>query len=244
MAEREDLNRETAEVRAEARGLIKTFGSTRKREAAATRKTLRSAVRTNRKVVGALLNEAQDTIGEFHVQREAMANELSDSLRANTAALTKEVINIRLDAKNMVAGFADERITRGIALSRMLKDYTDQISSDVGLMMADFEMQRIPVKKDLEEAHEIWLAHSRNETTAARPTAIKKAWKETTKPAHGRETGIKGEILTVVNDSPEGVSLANAGRKIGVEWRKLIKPAKELLNQGKIRKEESSYFPA
>jgi DNA-binding IclR family transcriptional regulator len=55
---------------------------------------------------------------------------------------------------------------------------------------------------------------------------------------------LKEKILKVINNSPNGITLTKAGKKIGVEWRTLIRPAKELLEVGDVRKKDTYYFPS
>lgn len=54
---------------------------------------------------------------------------------------------------------------------------------------------------------------------------------------------LKDRILEVVAASPSGISLTAIGSQMEIEWRKLIRPARDLLNDGLIRKEEVEYFP-
>jgi len=72
------------------------------------------------------------------------------------AGLAREVGAIRADAAHMIHGFADERVSRGIELSRMLKSYNDGIIDDVQHLMGMFQKERIPFQEDLAEAHTIW----------------------------------------------------------------------------------------
>jgi hypothetical protein len=44
------------------------------------------------------------------------------------------------------------------------------------------------------------------------------------------------DLVTVINPK--------AGKKIGVEWRTLIRPAKEILEIGNVQKKDTNYYPA
>lgn len=69
-------------------------------------------------------------------------------------------------------------------------------------------------------------------------------------PARGEpETGPDGELQarslrTIRGAGEAGVTLPELGEKLGVEWRRLIAPVKALLEQGRIEKVESRYYPA
>ncbi|MDO8841776.1 hypothetical protein [Methanocalculus sp.] len=54
---------------------------------------------------------------------------------------------------------------------------------------------------------------------------------------------LKERILEVVSGSPSGITLTVIGSQMEIEWRKLIRPARDLLNEGLIRKEDVEYFP-
>ena len=50
-------------------------------------------------------------------------------------------------------------------------------------------------------------------------------------------------VLIALDITPDGITLAKAGKKVGVEWRKLVRPAKELVEAGLVAKKETQYFP-
>jgi hypothetical protein len=174
---------------------------------------------------------------------------MGDTLEDFTTQLKKDVTGIRLDAVNMVHGFADERVARGIELTSMLKTYNDGIMQDVQQLMDDFDRQRALVQEDLAEAHAIWESQTHHEHPGARPKiktvqrAPKATRKEKERPGQAANHGLKEKVLNVINNSPKGISLTKAGKKIGVEWRTLIRPAKELLEIGDVRKKDTYYFP-
>lgn len=244
------LNKEVGEIRTDARKSLKTFNSARKHDAIDMRRTLRKVIKDNKKVVKVLELESQNMLDGFYGTRMEMARKTQDTLGDFTAKLKKDVANIRLDARNMVKEFADERVSQAIELSRMLKTYTDGIMHDVQLWMGDFEKQRLAVQKDLAEANEVWQSHMRSEHMGVgpglktSPKVIKGTKKETKKTEHASDDDLKEKVLKVIRDSPKGISLAKAGKKLDVEWRKLIRPAKELFEKGEIRKKDVYYFPS
>jgi hypothetical protein len=236
------LNNDVGEIRSAAQKMIHSFTSERKHDAAGMRRTLRKG----RKALG---HETRDMLGGFSQNRMAMAREMGDTLEDFTARLKKDVTDIRLNAVNMVHGFADERVARGIGLTRMLKTYNDGIMQDVQQMMDDFDRQRALVQEDLSEAHGIWESHMHHEHPGARHglktvhKATKATRKERERPKQSMDHDLKEKILKMINKSPKGISLTKAGKKIGVEWRTLIRPAKELLEGGDVRKKDTYYFP-
>jgi len=227
---------DVGEIRSGTQDMIHSFTKERKHNAADMRRTLRKGRK-------ALLHETQDMLGGFSADRMAMAEDF-------TARLMKDVAEIRLDTVNMVHGFADERVARGIELTSMLKTYNDGIVQDVQQLMDDIKKQRIPFQEDLSEAHGIWQSHMGNEHPYARPglktvhKATKATGKKSEKPDQSTDHGLKEKVLKVINNSPKGITLTKAGKKIGVEWRTLIRPAKDLLKVGDVRKKDTHYFPS
>ena len=55
---------------------------------------------------------------------------------------------------------------------------------------------------------------------------------------------LKSEIYNVIKMTDTGVSLREIGNTLDIEWRKLIRPAKILLDEGTIKKVDLNYFPA
>jgi uncharacterized protein YicC (UPF0701 family) len=236
-----ELNNETAQIRAGARGALRSFGSTRKRDAVALHRTLRGAVKVNRKVVRGILHDARDTVDQFHEARVESARETDEQLKDFVGTLKQDVANIRIDANNMIHGFAEEQLSRGIELSRMLKSSTDGITHDVEQMMDGFAEKRSEIKSELREGHEVWQRHAHAGTS--HPTGKKITQKQHEIPKKGPEDELSAKILKIVQHSSKGISLAKVGKKLDIEWRKLIGPAKHLLAAGMIRKKETSYFP-
>jgi hypothetical protein len=55
---------------------------------------------------------------------------------------------------------------------------------------------------------------------------------------------LKSDIYNVIKMTETGVSLREIGNTLDIEWRKLIRPAKILLDEGTIKKVDLNYFPA
>jgi|GEM_PF-1130027 len=235
------LAREVGAIRADARKDLKQINRTRRHNATVQQKMLHKYVKT-------LTHDSQDMLGGFSANRMAMGRECQEELADFTHQLTKDVTNIRLDAVHMIHGFADERVSRGIELSRMLKSYNDGIVEDVEHLMGMFAKERIPFQEDLAEAHAIWQKQGSGGhvgghayTKAPKRTAAKAA-EVTTTPEEKADAALKQKVLKVLKASPDGITLAKAGKKVGIEWRKLVRPVKELLEAGMVTKKETQYF--
>jgi hypothetical protein len=233
------LVREVGEIRSDTKASIRQINKNRKHDAIDQGRMLHAGVKK-------LRYDSQEMLGGFSEIRLAMARESRENLEDFTTQLKKDVTDIRLDATHMVHGFADERVHRGIDLTSMLTSYNNGIIADVQQLMEFFRNERIPFQKDLAESHEIW--HSQQSggyTHAWSPvkTGVTVPKKSET-PEETPDDDLKEKILSVITKSPKGITLSQAGKKIGVKWRALIRPAKELLEEGTVRKTDTYYFRA
>jgi hypothetical protein len=232
------LVKEVGAIRTGAQKDLKQITRARKHNATAQKKTLHRYIKT-------LRHDSLDMLGGFSASRMAMGQVCREELGDFTNQLKKDVTDIRLDAVHMIHGFTDERVIRGIELSRMLRSYNDGIIDDVQQLMGMFKQERIPFQEDLAEAHGIWVNERSGghvNTNVPKRGEAKPA-EESKTPEEKAATALKQKILKAIKASPEGISLAKAGKKVGVEWRKLVRPAKELVEAGLVAKKETQYFP-
>jgi len=217
---------------------VKQMSRVRGHNATAQKKTLHRYVKT-------LRHDSLDMLGGFAASRIAMGQATREELGDFTDQLKKDVTDIRLDALHMIHGFADERVSRGIELSRMLTSFHEGIVDDVQNLMGMFKNERIPFQEDLAEAHGIWQnERSGGHVHTKAPTRTGAKAREVTKtPEEKAAAALKQKILKVINASPKGITLVKAGKKVGVEWRKLVRPAKELIEEGEVAKMSTRYFP-
>jgi len=234
-AEIEGLVHDVGEIRAGAQKDLKQVHRARMRESVAQHKALHAFAKT-------LNRDSMNMIGGFSASRMAMGRQCQEELADFTHQLKKDVNDIRLDSVHLIHGFADERVSRSIELSRMLRSYNEGIVDDVEQLMGIFKKDRIACQADLAEAHAIWMSGGAA-YTKPQVHSEPKAPEVTTTPDEKEDAALKQKILKVIKASPNGITLAKAGKKIGVEWRKLIRPAKALVENGRITKKETQYFP-
>jgi hypothetical protein len=232
------LAREVGAIRTGAQKDLKQMSRIRRHNAPVQKKTLHRYVKT-------LRHDSLDMLGGFSASRMAMGQISREELGDFRDQLKKDVTDIRLDAVNMIHGFADERVSRDIELSRMLMSYNGEIVDDVQHLLGTFGRERIPFQKDLAEAHAIWQGHVSGGQVPTKVTKRTKATaaEETKTPEEKEAAALKQKILKVIKASPKGITLVKAGKKVGTEWRKLVRPAKELVEAGLVAKKETHYFP-
>ncbi|TSA29874.1 MAG: hypothetical protein D4R67_01420 [Bacteroidetes bacterium] len=231
---------------------LKQFGRVRRHNATAQHKALRhdtqemlggfSADRSQ--LTKDVTNLRLDAIHMMHgIADERLANEIEQS--RTLKSYHDERLANGIEQSRTLKSYHDERVTNGIELSRTLKSYHDGIMQDV-------QQLRGPVQEDLAEAHAIWQSHVSGghvhtkapKRTEAKPAEATKTPEVTQTPEEKADAALKQKILKVIKAAPEGITLAKAGKKVGVEWRRLIRPAKELVEAGLVAKKETQYFPS
>ena len=145
---------EIQDIKSSVKKSIAEFGVIRKHDASEMSRNLHRMVKS-------IEMDSNEMLNHYHANRIVMARETRDVLDEFTKKLRRDVTEIRLDAHNTVHGFADERVSRGIELSRMLKDYNDRIAPEVKLLKDQFKQERDVVKRELEETHLIWMNYLR-----------------------------------------------------------------------------------
>jgi len=207
------------------------------------RKKMGNELRSDLKeAVGAIRVDTRGKLMEFGDARAEMSKEMAKELKEYTAGIRKDVTELRSEAKGTVKGFADERKKMGSELRKELGEYKSGIKKDVGDLVSDFSAARVETVKELRGMHEEWQKMVAAPRTAG-VEAEAKVEEEVVEEILPIEEELKATALETINASPDGISLAEIGEKMGVEWRRLIRPTQELLYGGKVRKEDVNYFP-
>jgi len=231
----EGIRSDTAQILIDAKNAVADFGTERKKMSDELRKDLKEAV-------GAIRVDTRGKLREFGAARAEMSKEMAKELKEYTAGIRKDVTDLRSEAKGTVKGFADERKKMGSELRKELGEYKSGIKKDVGDLVSNFSTARVETVKELRGMHEEW----QKMVAAPRTAGVEgeaKVEGEVVEEILPIEEELKDTALETINASPDGISLAEIGEKMGVEWRRLIRPTKELLYERKVRKEDVNYFP-
>jgi YesN/AraC family two-component response regulator len=104
-------------------------------------------------------------------------------------------------------------------------------------MKADVEVMRKGLQADLKGAADAW---KEMPSTIGIKTSGRKITKET---AIETPPNLEEKLLAIINQHVEGITLPEVAKELGIVTIVLGKAAKALLEQGKVRKEEKTYFP-
>jgi len=169
-----------------------------------------------------LSDAMQSVVDEIHWSTEAR----SAALRTLAAELAIKRSELRSDTHNLLGRYGLERNENARALRQKLsseeearKESAQRHLEDVATEVSEL---RGELGLDLDRARRIW--RRRAEGPPPPPTTME-------------------EVLSVVSSHPEGLRLVEIGNELGVNWRTLIGATKDLVDEGKLEKVETSYYP-
>lgn len=208
---------------------LKTSSSAVKKDTAELMTQIREDMSSMEKEIAGLLSK-------FNEERQSMGKEMKEELTSTTRGRIGQV-------KKMLATFSAEQEGRSKELRRQLSSFQKEIERTVKEM-------REPVISDLKEARQHWqnLAKIMAAKRAGKAvTAAKKiegvAKKEVAQAVEAFSAGsLKEHILRLISEATSGITLTKMGKALGIPYVRLAKPASELVNEGKIKKEDSEYF--
>lgn len=173
--------------------------------------------------------EVKGKLRGFRNDRKEMADELRDELAKALDEPRKAVKAIKKETKNLITGFGTERKKMGKELKSELRAYTNYISTDVDSLIKDFQSARKNTIREMRDLHNAWQGLSK--TKPAKRMVIK-----------GKTMDPKTQILETLDVYPLGLSLPELGKKIGVNWRTLIRPVNILVKQKRVKKKKAKYL--
>lgn len=173
-------------------------------------------------------SDTRDMLKRFIADRKRASEEVRSELREFKAA--------RAEMSKALAKELDE-YTRGIRkrgadFRKEVRDHISGIKKEIVYLTSDFRVTR-------GKMHEEW----QKMVKPGAEVIVEAKVKEEIEVEEVEMRELKDKVLRIITSSPHGISLTGIGLQLGVEWRKLIRPAKVLLDEGKIRKEEVNYFP-
>lgn len=224
-------NRETRE------GLVQEFRQQNKKELANMAERLTSFLVENNKIMkketADLMNQIRDFLStmeedvstlltEFKKDRQTMAT----GMRKELASMTKRRME---QVKRTLSAFAAEQENRSNKLREELSSFQKELTRTVKQM-------RAPVISDLREAKGNW-------QTLTKIMAAKRASKVTKAVKAFAEGELKEQVMRLIETKPKGITLPQMGKALKIPYIRLAKPVSELVKEGKVKKEDSQYFP-
>jgi hypothetical protein len=189
-----------------------------------------------------------------------MVEDFESTHKANSAALKKELAEGQAktraevkesleDARTLISGFQSSRQTMAAGLKTELDKSRDERQAAVSDLRRGFQQTQKEVKTDLKGAADAWngIGPARRKKSGGRKSA---ADIQADMPVEAEvETpiemppNVEEKLASMISQHTEGITLTEAARELGLVTIVLGKAAKVLLAQGKVRREEKTYFP-
>lgn len=169
--------------------------------------------------------EVASLIKKFKEELDEMASELKALLSQSESKRLEEF-------KSMLAAIKSKQRAREEEIADLLAAFQKDISEArthwqnlAKIMAAKRTGKRVPI------------------TVVPKEVEVPKRVEEAAEKAFG-EGELKIKALALIKENSNGISLAQLGRELRIAYVRLSKPIRELLDEGKVVKKDSLYFPA
>ncbi|MBI4285887.1 MAG: hypothetical protein HY670_08350 [Chloroflexi bacterium] len=234
----------------EAEQLLKNCQTSRRKQGSQLRRELAQGSAKRKSTVGSVLKAARQTVLTFRAQRREAGNQLQEGLARGRAGRESAVGELRKGAQEMVKGFARSRKEAGETLRRDLvqgraarESAVKALVTSVNEMRKGFRQTRAALKADIGEATAAWRKLTRDRP--ARKSHVKAAPEAAgvAEVAEAEIPDLEVKLLSAINQHSQGITLTEVAESLGVVPIVLGRVSRRLLDEGKIRKEDKTYFP-
>jgi len=234
---RRDLSRDKVKMGDEVRAMRNSFQTSHKEMSLAVHQDLaehtqsvRGEVAEMRQEIGASHQKMSARLRKNLAQGETERKQTSAKIKTD---LVQGVTARKSDVKGILNDFQKSHKQMGVQLRKELAAYDRGIESEVAGM-------RQETIADMKEARTAWQGLA--STMPAKRSGAEIPQKAET-PAAEETIDLETKMLAVVNEHPEGMTLADVADRLGVVPVVLGRAVKSLVDKAEIRKEEKLYFP-
>ena len=197
-----------------------------------------------------------DLLSNFHEEEEKMAEELKSTLSKNEADRVKEAqaeIKVRIDAVGgLLKGFHTTHKEMSASLKKALADnetkrLKDQAEikervKDVKGLLDGFQKERDKLASAWQNLVSL-MEKTRTGKAAAKPKEAPKKVKKEEKIEEEEELGgEEGEIVSILENYPDGATLSEIADEMDVHFATLIRPMGRLVDDDKVEKVDNRYL--
>jgi uncharacterized protein YicC (UPF0701 family) len=247
-----EIKRESTQLREQAQDLVKNLATSRRYVGTRLRKDLAQETARRESEVKRMLEEAERLVQGFNRLRKEEGTRMRNELAEGVAKLRSEVKGILADAQKTENSFRSHRKKTGSELRKELarskasnKSAVGQIVKDARKLLADFHGAQRELRAELQEARAAWQGLAATRVKVApkvKPPLAKEKAAEVAVAEEGTPD-LEVKLLATINAYPNGISLIKVAESLGVVPVVLGRAAKSLVERGKVRKEDKSYFP-
>lgn len=164
-------------------------------------------------------------IKKFEDELHKMASKLKSFLSKSESGRLEEFKNMLAEIKSKQRAREEEVAERLAAIRKDMGQAGVHWQNLAKIMASKRSGKRVPITEVPKEAEV--------------PKKVEKAAEEAF-----TEGELKVKTLALIEEDPKGISLKRLGSKLGVPYVRLARPINELLDEGKVVKRDSLYFPA
>jgi hypothetical protein len=245
---RNDRKKGVDQSRKAAQGMVKNFNNLRQKDGEQLHKNLvqnsQQLVQNEKKrkqEVGKILESYQNT-------HQANSAELKKELAEGKAKTQAEVKESLAGARTMIQGFQSSRRSMAAGLKSELEKSREERKAVVSDLRRDIQHTQTEVRADLKGAADAWqgIAPAKHKKNGSKTNADVQAdmpTEKTSEAAVEMPPNLEEKLVSIINQHIEGITLSEIAKELGLVTIVLGKAAKILLEQGKVRREERTYFP-
>ena len=228
-----------SEITSNGRNQLERFRLERQDMAEALSEKLSSNNAANKEATKQYLNSVK---ADLQNMAEALSEKLSSNNTASKEATKQYLDNVKADLRSMAEALSEKLSSNNTANKEATKQYMDELASDRGAAQRIWRegfggMIEKPIQPVVEKEVVV--------ESPAQPVSEEVAVEEPVQPVAEKEaeSSFEKQIPEVIAGHPEGIKLVDIGNELGVDWRGLISIIKPLIDDGKIEKIESLYYP-
>ena len=149
----------------------------------------------------------------------------------------------------MFNDFQKSRNQMSTQLRKDLDNFDHGIKSEVAGMRSEVAGMRQEAKADLGEARIAWQGLNRgtrkaNAAVRAKVKVVKANGKKKAAPVKDEPYDMETRLLAIINNQPSGITITEASENLNIAPIVFRHLSRKLLDEGKIRREKDTYFPA
>ncbi len=240
-----EIIEEAERVAADAQELITGFQASRREEAAQLREGLAQGVAQRKPGINALLGNARQSVRRFRSQRKEAAGKLRKELARSRSRRESDVGELLKSARDLVTDLGKSRQETGEKLRNDLAKGRADRESGGKEMRSEFHKSRAEVRSDIDEARAAWqepIRGVKKATVKATPRVVKAKVAKTV-PSGEEIPDLEAKLLAAISSNPQGITLTEVAESLGVIPIVFGRAARKLVDEGRVRKENKSYFP-
>ena len=185
----------------------------------------------------------------FQSSHKKMGSTLKKNLTQGTTARksgTHAMFNDFQKSRNQMSTQLRQMSTQ---LRKDLDNFDHGIKSEVAGMRSEVAGMRQEAKADLGEARIAWQGLNRgtrkaNAAVRAKVKVVKANGKKKAAPVKDEPYDMETRLLAIINNQPSGITITEASENLNIAPIVFRHLSRKLLDEGKIRREKDTYFPA